>query len=193
MSSLIEENDKSRAIHLRVDELGVASKTDILVPSCEDTAALFSFLAADKSFSNESGQLRFQHSGFSPSLDILTIAVEAITFEQARPYCLNVEEVKVLRPDYSLAMKVQCFCLRQDDGQRSELISDDCAEKFKFGYYHLLELRQELGAEHIANFIRVGGRKLMLPWNQNSEDQKEYFSCFAEPGADPFTVELEER
>lgn len=186
---------------------------DILVPSDEDVAALVSFLAADKSFSKEGGHLQFQHPDFSPSLDILTIAVERMTFEQARPYCLTIKEIKVPRHDYSLAMKVQCFYLRQDDEngknkrasdlkdiefliremvKRSEFVSDDCAHKFKFGHYHLLELRQELGAERTSDFIRVGGRKFMLPWDQNSEAQKEYFSCFAEPGADPFTVELEE-
>ena len=176
---------------------------DILVPSDEDVPALVSFLAADKSFSNEGGHLQFQHPDFSPSLDILTIAVERMTFEQAHPHCLTIKEVKVPKPDYSLAMKVQCFYLRQDDEngekkrasdlrdiefllsemvKRSEFVSDACAHKFKFGHYHLLELRQELGAEH---FIRVGGRKFMLPWDQNSEAQKE-------SGADPFTVELEE-
>ncbi|CAP92142.1 hypothetical protein PCH_Pc13g10730 [Penicillium rubens Wisconsin 54-1255] len=166
---------------------------DILVPSDEDVPALVSFLAADKSFSNEGGHLQFQHPDFSPSLDILTIAVERMTFEQAHPHCLTIKEVKVPRPDYSLAMKVQCFYLRQDDenGEKKRasdlrdiefLLSEMVKRSEFFGHYHLLELRQELGAEH---FIRVGGRKFMLPWDQNSEAQKE-------SGADPFTVELEE-
>ncbi|KAJ5945314.1 hypothetical protein N7516_005482 [Penicillium verrucosum] len=186
---------------------------DILVSRSEDLAALFSLLAADEAFSNENGQLRFKHSGFSPSLDILTVAVQMITFEQAGPHCLTIEEVKIPKPDYSLAMKVKCFYLRQDDEnghkkresdifdirflckvmlQKSEFVSDDCANKFKFGHYHLLELRQELGPEATARFIRVGGRKFILPWDQNSEDQREYFCVFAEPGADPLTTELED-
>lgn len=77
---------------------------DILVPSDEDVAALVSFLAADKSFSNEGGHLQFQHPDFSPSLDILTIAVERMTFEQAHPHCLTIKEVKVPKPDYSLGL-----------------------------------------------------------------------------------------
>ncbi|KAJ5257599.1 hypothetical protein N7524_009155 [Penicillium chrysogenum] len=203
---------------------------DILVPSDEDVAALVSFLAADKSFSNEGGHLQFQHPDFSPSLDILTIAVERMTFEQAHPHCLTIKEVKVPKPDYSLGLVRRRFTGGADlraDGKgdlfsaftygkttrtakkrgsdvndikflvkgmvkRSEFVSDACAHMFKFGHYHLLELRQALGAERTSDFIRVGGRKFMLPWDQNSEAQKEYFSCFAEPGADPFTVELEE-
>ncbi|KAK2802646.1 hypothetical protein FQN50_007254 [Emmonsiellopsis sp. PD_5] len=186
---------------------------DVLVPGSEDLGALFSLLAADESFFNENGHLRFKHSGFSPSLDLLTIAVEKITFEQASQHCLSVEGVSILKLDYSLAMKIQCFYLRQDDEngrekrtsdindvrflchkmiQNSEYISDDCANKFRFGHYHLLELRQELGQDDTAKFITVGGRKFIIPWDQNSDDQREFFCVFAEPGADPLTAELEE-
>jgi hypothetical protein len=143
--------------------------------------------------------------------------VELISERMAKEICATTytdtgKEIS-LADNHTTFLKVQCFYLRQDDKngekkrgsdvndikflvkgmvKRSEFVSDACAHMFKFGHYHLLELRQALGAERTSDFIRVGGRKFMLPWDQNSEAQKEYFSCFAEPGADPFTVELEE-
>lgn len=74
---------------------------------------------------------------------------------------------------------------------RAQTVSDGCAEAFQFGFYHMLELRFEVSAEGLENFIKVGGRKLILPWARNTPEQQEYFTCFAEPGADPLTVELE--
>jgi hypothetical protein len=137
------------------------SDVDILVSSSEDPAALFSLLAADEAFSNENGQVQFKHSVFLPSLDTVTIAVQSITFEQANLHCLTLKELKILRPDYSLAMKVQCFYLREDDEnghkkresditdirflcnqmlQKSDIVSDHCANKPKSGHYHLLAI-----------------------------------------------------
>ena len=40
--------------------------------------------------------------------------------------------------------------------------------------------------------VDVGLRKLLIPWEDNSEEQQEYYSCFAPKGSDPFTVELDE-
>ncbi|OQE20970.1 hypothetical protein PENFLA_c015G05856 [Penicillium flavigenum] len=100
---------------LHLESQRATSDVGILITSSEDLAALFSLLAADEAFSNENGQLRFKHSAFSPSLDNLTIAVQNITFEQANPHCFTLKEVKIPTPGYSLAMKVQCFYLREDD------------------------------------------------------------------------------
>ncbi|KAJ6178193.1 hypothetical protein N7519_008654 [Penicillium mononematosum] len=138
------------------------SDVDILVPNSEDLAALLSLISTDEAFSNENGQLGFKHSAFLPSLDMLTIAIQRITFEQANPHCFTPKEAKIRKPGYSVAMKVQCFYLREDDEngykkresditdirflcnqmlQKSEFVSDDCANKFKFGHYHLLAMR----------------------------------------------------
>ncbi|KAK2750067.1 hypothetical protein FQN57_004559 [Myotisia sp. PD_48] len=153
---------------------------DILVSS-KDVATTYSSLIADKAFSNENGQIRFRHAEFSPTLDILTLAVEMVTFEHASQHSISINQIRIPRLDYSLGMKIQCFYLRQDDengvskrksdledikylcklmDEKSEQISDECGNYFKFGHYHLLLLRQELGENYTAIFIRIGGRNL---------------------------------
>ncbi|EER37348.1 hypothetical protein HCEG_07266 [Histoplasma capsulatum var. duboisii H88] len=76
--------------------------------------------------------------------------------------------------------------------QDGRTITDQCAEKFQFGFYHMLELRQELSDQAVSDFISIGGRKLIQPWEKNTPEQREYFGCFAEPGTDPLSVILEE-
>lgn len=136
-----------------------------------------------------------------------------MTLENLGHNLLSVGGIRIPNLEYALAMKIKCFYLRQDDEngqnkrrgdifdveflsrrmvQHSQAITDQCAEKFQFGVFHILELREELSREALKNFIKIGGRKLILPWERNTLEQREYFECFAEGGADPLTVELEE-
>ncbi|KAG5292610.1 hypothetical protein I7I48_04753 [Histoplasma ohiense] len=84
-------------------------------------------------------------------------------------------------------MKIKCFYLRRDDengqekrrsdvsdakflcrrlAQDGQTITDQCAEEFQFGFYHMLELRQKLSDRAVSDFIFIGGRKLIQPWGK---------------------------
>ncbi|OAX80514.1 hypothetical protein ACJ72_05153 [Emergomyces africanus] len=186
---------------------------DVLVSANEDVSALYWSLAEDSAFSNVGGVLYFRAADANITIDILTTAVETLSFENVQPHLLNIRGIRILKLDYTLAMKIKCFYLRQDDEngrekrstdiqdvkflckmmvEHGEIISDECAEMFQFGCYHMLELRQELSPGEIQDFINIGGRKLILPWDKNTLDQQEYFCCFAEPESDPLAVKLNE-
>lgn len=45
--------------------------------------------------------------------------------------------------------------------------------------------------EDFQKLVHVGLRKLLLPWEENSAEQREYYLWSAE-STDPFTVELED-
>ena len=120
--------------------------------------------------------------------------------------------IRVLKFEYALAVKLNCLCLRQDDdnglrkrksdaqdvellcekmAERSELISDECAQKFRFGYYHIIEIRMYVNPESFQTLIELGIGKFVIPWAENTPEQREYYCYFAEEGTDPLTVPLE--
>ncbi|KAJ5472310.1 hypothetical protein N7530_006311 [Penicillium desertorum] len=126
------------------------SDVDILGSSSEDVTALFSLLAAGETFSNENGQVCFEHSVFLPSMLLLPFRVlhftpgyfilllaepskfwnipgsehittaYFITFEQANPHCFTLKEVTMMETGYSLAMKVQCGRRRKRPQEKRE-------------------------------------------------------------------------
>ncbi|OAX78741.1 hypothetical protein ACJ72_06951 [Emergomyces africanus] len=194
------------------DSTRTTNDVDILVSAKENVSSLVSLLADQHGFSNTGGELRFG-DGETVTVDILTTAVETVTLENLGHNLLSVGRIRIPNLDYALAMKIKCFYLRQDDenGQEkrrgdafdveflcrrmvldAQTISDQCAEKFKFGFYHILELRQELSDQAVSDFISIGGRKLILPWEQNTPEQREYFEYFADSGVDPLSVKLEQ-
>lgn len=196
--------------------LGSFRKTrdvDILVPSNVSIQALYNTLIDSGLLVQADGEYRFQNTETIVTLDVLTSVVNSLSFENLVPHVSRVNGIPLPNLDYALAIKVKCFYLRADNEngkqkrasdiedvrfickmmvQRSQTISEDCANHFKFGYYHILELRMELGPQDTENFIQIGGRKLILPWDQNSSDQQEYYTCFTMPGTDPLTAVIED-
>ncbi|KAG5289822.1 hypothetical protein I7I48_09264 [Histoplasma ohiense] len=123
------------------------------------THLLQCLLAAQDGFSNVGGELRFGDIG-TVTVVILTTAVETMTLENLGNDLLVVNGIRIPNLENALAMKIKCFYLRQDDENgwgkiRSDTldaetlysrmdreplsITDQCAEKFQFGLYHLLD------------------------------------------------------
>lgn len=188
------------------------SDVDILVSANEDRPALIRLLVDHGSFLIVGGELHFRAAEMI-TVDILATAVESVTFENVQSHLLTLGDINVPNLEYALAMKIKTFYSRQDDDngmkkrqgdirdvgflctkmmEHMQTVSDKCVEAFQFGCYHMLELRRELSPEALENFIKIGGRKLILPWAKNTPEQQEYFVCFAEAGSDPLTVELQE-
>ncbi|KAK2744711.1 hypothetical protein FQN55_006630 [Onygenales sp. PD_40] len=185
---------------------------DILVAT-PDLPALQNELRQINGFSEVSGKIVFTAEGTNVSVDILTNAVQKATFEEMLPYTTIVGQVRVLRLDYALGLKLTCLYLRQDDDngmfkrrtdarditflctqmvQSNDTISDQCAEKFRLGFYHMAEIRIHVPATTFDILVRLGIRKMLIPWEDNTPEQQEYYSCLAEPGSDPLTVPLDD-
>lgn len=113
--------------------------------------------------------------------------------------------------DVALRVKLHNFYLRAVDGngdkkkktdmqdiewhakemdQNSITISDQCAAMFKLGHYHMYEIRRASSALTLHYLIAVGVKKLLVSWDEGTEEQKEYFQFFAPAGACPLTAEL---
>ena len=185
---------------------------DILVSETEMPYVYPALLSAkNANFLTIDGKLYCAQGGVLISLDILTAAVNTVTFEGVLPYTTTLETgVRVPRLDYSLAMKIKCFYLRGDDehGQektytdiedvryltqlmtkRGEVISDECAKVFQLSFLHMFLLREEVGPEVMRMLLAIGVRKLVLPWKLNSKDQQEYYQELVECPRDPFDDE----
>ncbi|KAK2754074.1 hypothetical protein FQN54_007243 [Arachnomyces sp. PD_36] len=111
------------------------------------------------------------------TLDVLTSVVDCLSFESLLPHLFHILGVPLPNVDHALAIKVKCFFLRADDENESHkrasditdvkficgmmiqsehVIGDNCAQSFRFGYYHMFQLRFELDYQGIENFIRIG-------------------------------------
>ncbi|KAK2795337.1 hypothetical protein FQN50_009763 [Emmonsiellopsis sp. PD_5] len=185
---------------------------DILVAT-SDLPALQNELRQANGFSEVSGKIFFTAEGTNVPVDILTNAVQKATFEEMLPYTTLVGQVRVLRLDYALGAKLTCLYLRQDDdngmhkrktdarditflcttmAQCNDTISDECAQKFRLGFYHMAEIRLHVPQTTFDILVRLGIRNMLIPWEHNTPEQQEYYSCLAEPGSDPLTVPLED-
>ncbi|EPE02604.1 hypothetical protein F503_06580 [Ophiostoma piceae UAMH 11346] len=70
------------------------------------------------------------------------------------------------------------------------VISDRVAAMFRIGHYHLLLVRLEASQGILDNLAAVGVKKMVYPWDEDTAEQREYFSFFAQPGACPLTCIL---
>jgi hypothetical protein len=49
-----------------------------------------------------------------------------------------------------------------------------------------------MAPEDFRQLEDIGLRKLLALWEENTQEQQEYYICFAAEGSDPFTVTLSE-
>ncbi|PKY05132.1 hypothetical protein P168DRAFT_281466 [Aspergillus campestris IBT 28561] len=107
---------------------------------------------------------------------------------------------------------IRCFYLRPEDSagaqkqkadlmdavfwaklleKSGEMISDICAAQFKIGCYHALLIRLNLKPDPFQKLLDVGLERLVIPWEDNTLEQKEYYSLLATEGTDPLTTPLD--
>jgi hypothetical protein len=103
--------------------------------------------------------------------------------------------VRILALDFAMAVKVNCLYLRADDEigenkklsdsadivflsqkmlERGQQISDTCAAMFRIGYYHMVVIRLSMHDSEFQLLIAVGIGKLLIPWEDNTTEQREY-------------------
>lgn len=73
----------------------------------------------------------------------------------------------------------------------SQQISDTCAPLFPITYYQVYFLRESMETDDFQKLVEVGLRKLLLLWEENSSDHREFYLCLAAESTDPFTVNLD--
>ncbi|KAN0075861.1 hypothetical protein V8E54_007131 [Elaphomyces granulatus] len=184
---------------------------DILVPRDINLEEIKSNFRTLEGFSLEGGKPFFRTGNAEVKVNVFTSVVEKAVFEDINEHTTILNGVKIMELDYALAIKVNCFYLRSDDDhglkkrdsdardivflsqkmiESGMEISEDCAHRFKVGFYHMLEIRMHL-EDKFDDLITIGIRKLLLPWDLNTPEQREYYLCLAPEGTDPLTVSLD--
>ncbi|PGG96415.1 hypothetical protein AJ79_09610 [Helicocarpus griseus UAMH5409] len=184
---------------------------DILVSD----SSIMQVLQMAQGFEVTDGKLYFKEATMDEAvpIDILTTVDDSLGFQDLNAHTTSLDGIHVLKLDIAMAVKVKCAYLRTNDNhgaekRRSDLrdavflarklketgltISDDCATLFAVGYYHMIFLRFNMLGSEFEELIDVGIEKLLIPWNENTAEQQEYYLCFAPEGSDPLTVELDE-
>jgi hypothetical protein len=183
----------------------VTNDVDILIRS----KTVLDSLKSVEGFEVVAGKLSYR----SVVIDLLTTIDDRFAYDQVDGHVRYVRGVRLLQPDFALAVKIRCFYLRQEDAKglqkrRSDLldavfwaemlkearqtISDTCAALFKIGYYHALFIRLNLRPDDFQKLVDVGFGRLLIPWEENTPEQREYYSEFAAEETDPLTVPLDE-
>ena len=147
---------------------------------------------------------------FNVKIDIQRNIVEE-NYQTLDPNTVEVNGVKVLTPEYALALKVFCFH-RRGEGYHYDLkrysdrkdilfycnrmrtagntISLQCGERFQIGAYRMAYLRMWLTDELFNHLLGVGIHRFLIPWNQDKNDQQEYYSIQVPGGTNPLTDSL---
>ena len=188
------------------------SDLDLLLAANVDPIRFQEQILGIDGFTAPDGSLTFR-GPISMTIDLLKNTVLEKTYEDIREHTFLDGGMALLNPDVALAIKLHCFHRRADDenGERKRktdfqditrlstlmakseprlVISDRVAGMFKIGHYHLLLVRLEASHDIIANLVAAGVKKMLCPWDEDTEDQREYFSYFAQPGACPLTCQL---
>ncbi|KAJ5943723.1 hypothetical protein N7516_003891 [Penicillium verrucosum] len=142
----------------------------------------------------------------SALIDFLTTVVETLSYEEVKQAeaVESIQGLRFLKPDFALAAKEDEYgiCKRHSDLQDAifwarkleeagQQISDACAKLLPVSYYQVVMIGMWMDPEDFQKLVHVGLRKLLLPWEENSAEQREYYLWSAE-STDPFTVELED-
>ncbi|KAJ5143823.1 uncharacterized protein N7515_002610 [Penicillium bovifimosum] len=146
-------------------------------------------------------------------IDLLTTIDDRFTYSQVDGYVRYVHGVPVLQPEYALSVKIRCFYLRSEDSnglekqltdlmdavfwakamkEAGKTISNTCATLFQIGCYHAVLVRLKLEPDDFEILVDVGFGRLIIPWEENTPEQREYYySLFAPEGTDLLTVPLD--
>ncbi|KUL85565.1 hypothetical protein ZTR_08022 [Talaromyces verruculosus] len=175
----------------------ITEDVDIMVPSDASVEAISAVLQRIEGFQIIDGKLCFASNDRKSvvKIDILTSTVREATYEDMR---LNTTTLNGLRAEDRNGIKkrdtdaADIVFIGQRMLELGQQISDACAERFRVGYYHMLYVRQSIGDDSDINrLIAVGLRKLLIPWAENTKDQRGFYRCYAGEGTDPLTVSLE--
>ncbi|CAK7204874.1 hypothetical protein SEUCBS139899_007636 [Sporothrix eucalyptigena] len=183
---------------------------DLLIPTDTDASVVTQSLLRITGFTAPNGVLAF-HGKTTMTIDLLHSVAGDATFEELRQHTTTVGGIPLLDLETALAIKIKCYNLRPDnesgDKKRSSDIADikwlaqqmvgrgqemseSTAKLFPIGHYYLVLVRLAMTEHQVSLLVKAGVKKMLRPWNEDTDDQKEFFEFFAEPGTCPLTGEL---
>jgi hypothetical protein len=148
---------------------------------------------------------------FNIKIDVLSDIFEE-NYQTLLHHTMTVNDVRVLTPEYALAIKVFRFHHRGDgyyddlkrysdiddivfycDIMRTEggTISQTCADRFRIGAYRMAYLRMWMTDDQFQNLLEIEIGRFLIPWSEDTDVQKECYSLLtAGTGTDPLTDPL---
>ncbi|PCG89708.1 Hypothetical protein PENO1_103140 [Penicillium occitanis (nom. inval.)] len=154
-------------------------EVDLLVPSGTDPGSVYADLQRIHGFKIINGTPLFRSNPGDTGIkvDILTNVVDRASYEDAYPYTMIVNGVLIFQLHFALGVKIVCVYLRQEDA---------------IGYYHMIFLRISMVDDStFQRLVALGLRKLLIPWEENTPEQREYYGLLTKEGTDPLTISLD--
>ncbi|CUS15477.1 unnamed protein product [Tuber aestivum] len=175
------------------------SDIDLLVPGTS-IALIAPSLVQSPDFSYRAGAISIKAGEIEFPVDILVKVVDDLTFEDLEPFTITIQDgIRTLDFPIALGIKIRCFYLRNDETsaglekQRSDLydirficgkmeeasrvVDDIVAKAIRVGCYNMALVKHALEESgDLAVFLSVGGTKFQVPWEEDTEDQREYFA-----------------
>ena len=131
-------------------------------------------------------------------VDILQKVIGEMTYEDLEPFTITIfDEIRTLDFPIALGIKIRCWFLRNDSAsgilkqesdlsdigficqrmkQAGKMIDDVVAKAIPIGCYNMKLVEDGLeDAGNLALFLSVGGHKFQVPWEEDTEDQRECY------------------
>ena len=190
----------------------MTADVDVFIPEALDLQQWYKQLAQPSFFSVEGGVLVIVLPNHSPiKVDFLTELPGKQSFKDVKARGTAVADGIILPAlDESLMIKIRSHYLRPenaDDKRKTDVeditflvhlmkgqgitISNEVASTYQIGHYELLSIRQELAVETVELLGWVGIRRCLHAWEDETQDQQDYYLCFAEARSDPLTTAIQ--
>ncbi|RPA92294.1 hypothetical protein L873DRAFT_1710812 [Choiromyces venosus 120613-1] len=170
----------------------VTDDIDLLLPAAS-IPRLVSSLTLSQDVTYRIGVI-YTRGGMSEfPVDVLEKVIGDKTFEDLEPFTIIIQDgVKTLDFPIALRIKIRCFYLRNDETssgtykqdvkysgkmkQAGQVVDDNVAKVIPICCYNMLLVKDCLvGAGKLALFLSVDGPRFQVPWEEDTDTQREYF------------------
>jgi len=182
----------------------VTSDVDLLLPGASIPRLAFT-LTQSPEVTRRAGVIYSIVGESEFPVDILQKVIGEKTYEDLEPFTITIfDKIKTLDFPIALGIKIRCWFLRNDETplgiqkqesdlvdigficqrmeQAGKVVDDVVAKAIPIGCYNMQLVKdclKETGT--LILFLSVGGHKFQVPWEEDSEDQRE---CYIEMMAD---------
>ncbi|PWW73762.1 hypothetical protein C7212DRAFT_346707 [Tuber magnatum] len=176
----------------------VTSDIDLLFPY-GSSAHLNPLPTRSPSVTRRGGKLYAMAGETEFPVDILETVIGDKTFEDLEPFTIPIlGGIRTLDFPIALGIKIRSFFLRNDEVEagckkadsdiydiiwitesikgQGRMIDDVVAKAIPVGCYNMLLVKQRLGdTGALSDFLSIGGQKFQVPWEEDTDDQREYY------------------
>ncbi|PUU80859.1 hypothetical protein B9Z19DRAFT_678509 [Tuber borchii] len=175
----------------------VTSDVDLLLPS--GSIPRLALLPQSPEVTHRGGVIYSNTGKYEFPVDILQHVPGEKTYEDLEPFTITISgKVKALDFPIALGIKIRCWYLRNDETpngiqkkesdlvdidficrmmeQAGRVVDDVVAKVIPIGCYNMQLVKDRLEKDgKLARFLSVGGHKFQVPWEEDSEDQREFY------------------